>query len=61
MTATNLDLPPHVANLVRCIVEEFHPERVILFGSHAAGTDHEESDVDLLVVMNTELSSLAGC
>jgi|SRR4029079_15061014 len=33
------------------IVREFAPVRVILFGSHAAGTAHADSDVDLLVVM----------
>ncbi|NCC32626.1 MAG: nucleotidyltransferase domain-containing protein [Chloroflexia bacterium] len=29
----------------------FHPEQIILFGSHAYGTTHNDSDVDLLVVM----------
>jgi predicted nucleotidyltransferase len=33
------------------VVAEFHPERVILFGSHAYGKPHADSDVDLLVVM----------
>ena len=32
------------------IVREFHPERVILFGSYAYGMPNEESDVDLLVI-----------
>ncbi len=32
------------------IVEKFHPQRIILFGSHARGTADERSDVDLLVV-----------
>ncbi len=32
------------------IVAEFHPERIILFGSHARGTADEHSDVDLLIV-----------
>ena len=36
---------------VRQIVERFQPERVILFGSHATGKTHSESDVDLLVIM----------
>jgi predicted nucleotidyltransferase len=35
----------------RAIVQEFHPDKIILFGSYAYGTPHEESDVDLLVVM----------
>ena len=33
------------------IAEEFHPERIILFGSHARRQAREDSDVDLLVVM----------
>ena len=34
------------------IVREFAPLQVILFGSYAYGTPTEDSDVDLLVVMN---------
>jgi len=30
-----------------------HPDKIILFGSHAYGTPHEDSDVDILVVMQT--------
>ncbi len=41
--------------LVRRIVKQFHPERVILFGSYAYGTAGPDSDVDLLVVMDTPL------
>src|SRR5438128_537802 len=37
----------------RAIAEEFHPDKIILFGSYAYGTPHEDSDVDLLVVMPT--------
>ncbi len=33
------------------IGREFDPQRVVLFGSHARGTAGEDSDVDLLVVM----------
>ena len=32
------------------LVAEFHPQRIILFGSQARGTADERSDVDLLVV-----------
>lgn len=33
------------------IARAFHPERIILFGSHAYGRPSAESDIDLLVVM----------
>ena len=35
---------------VKRLAQEFNPERVILFGSHARGKPTEDSDVDLLVV-----------
>jgi predicted nucleotidyltransferase len=33
------------------LVAEFQPEQIWLFGSHAWGHPHEDSDVDLLVVI----------
>jgi predicted nucleotidyltransferase len=42
-----------IRRYARAIAEEFHPDQIILFGSHAYGTPHEDSDVDLLVVMPT--------
>ncbi len=43
-----------IADVGRRIGREFHPQRVVLFGSHASGTPGEDSDVDLLVVMPFE-------
>src|SRR6266403_5339066 len=40
------DLEPYL----RVIVERFHPEKIILFGSQAYGQPNEHSDVDLLIV-----------
>src|SRR5438876_3166574 len=40
-----------IRRYARAIAEEFHPDKIILFGSHAYGTPNEDSDVDLLVVM----------
>ena len=33
------------------LVAEFQPEQIWLYGSHAWGQPHEDSDVDLLVVV----------
>ncbi len=41
--------------VVRRIVNSVHPERIILFGSYAYGKPEGESDLDLLVIMNSEL------
>jgi uncharacterized protein len=38
------------------IAREFEPEQVILFGSYAKGNAGPDSDVDLLVVMPSEVS-----
>lgn len=40
-----------IEEMVRRIVERFHPQRIILFGSYARGQAEPDSDVDLLVVM----------
>src|SRR3954468_9430852 len=46
------DIPMRVIRrYARQIAETFRPERIILFGSRAWGTPHEDSDVDLMVVM----------
>ena len=42
-----------IDDLVWAIVNQFNPDRVILFGSHAYGTPQPWSDADLLVVMDT--------
>lgn len=43
-----------IQKMVDRIVERFHPEKIILFGSHARGEAGPDSDVDLLVVMSVE-------
>ena len=40
-----------IEEMVRRIVERFHPEQILLFGSYARGDAGPDSDVDLLVVM----------
>src|SRR2546430_2527162 len=40
-----------IRRYARAIADEFHPDKIILFGSYAYGTPHADSDVDLLVVM----------
>jgi predicted nucleotidyltransferase len=40
-----------IRRYARRVAERFQPDRIILFGSHAYGTPHADSDVDLLVVM----------
>lgn len=39
-----------IEEVVKKIVQEFEPEKIILFGSYAWGTPTNESDVDLLII-----------
>src|SRR5436309_1829971 len=46
------DIPMRVIrDFARRVAERFQPEKIILFGSYAYGTPHEDSAVDILVVM----------
>jgi predicted nucleotidyltransferase len=46
------DVPKSVIRrFARDVAERFHPEKIILFGSHAYGRPHADSDVDILVIM----------
>ena len=39
--------------LAQIIADKFRPDKIILFGSYASGNPGPESDVDILVVMDT--------
>ena len=41
-------------NAVSRIVQTLHPDKIVLFGSYAYGKPTPDSDVDLLVVMETD-------
>jgi len=44
-------VPPE---LLSRVVEYFHPRRVVLFGSRARGDSGEDSDIDLLVILDDD-------
>ena len=41
--------------MVQNIVESFDPDKIILFGSYAWGAPQQDSDIDLLVVIDSDL------
>jgi uncharacterized protein len=46
------DVPMRVIReFARQVAERFDPDKIILFGSHAYGAPHADSDVDILVIM----------
>ncbi len=42
--------------IVRVLITEYQPERIILFGSHAYGEPDAASDIDLLILKETDKS-----
>lgn len=49
---TDKDFNNQIDRMVRVIVKEYRPEKIILFGSAARGEIGPDSDVDLFVVKN---------
>ncbi len=54
----NKDIPKELHEIVKKIVKEYQPEKIILFGSYAWGAPTQDSDIDLFVVKKGEKSSL---
>jgi predicted nucleotidyltransferase len=44
-----------IQELISRIADKFQPKQIILFGSYAYGKPRPESDVDLLIVMDTPM------
>lgn len=45
-------------NIIITVAEEYPIRRITLFGSRAAGTNHEDSDVDLIIEFSLPVSLL---
>lgn len=43
-----------ITEVVSKIAKDFNPEKIILFGSYANGTANENSDLDLIVIQETD-------
>ncbi|MFH1114529.1 MAG: nucleotidyltransferase domain-containing protein [Pseudomonadota bacterium] len=48
------DIQEVLDEVIRRVVPQFHPKRIILFGSYAGGQPGPDSDLDLLIVMDVE-------
>lgn len=52
MTAVNDN--PEIKLITECIVREYQPDKIILFGSWARGDADADSDIDLLIISDHE-------
>jgi uncharacterized protein len=46
-----------IDGVINTIVENFSPDKIILFGSYASENPTSDSDLDLLIIMETTLPS----
>jgi len=44
-----------ILSIVYTIVNQYEPDKIILFGSYARGDATENSDLDLFIVKNTDI------
>jgi len=44
-----------IEEIVNRVLQSVQPEKIILFGSHAYGQPHEGSDLDILVIVKSDL------
>lgn len=44
-----------IYDIVNRIATKFNPDKIILFGSYASGTPNNDSDLDLLIIKDTDL------
>jgi predicted nucleotidyltransferase len=51
---TKTEIQDALDEMTRRIVDRFHPDRIILFGSYVKGEPTEDSDLDFLIVMPVE-------
>lgn len=48
------ELKKELARIIDLIIKEYRPEKIILFGSLAENKIHEWSDIDMLIIKNTQ-------
>ncbi len=44
-----------INDIANRIAKMFNPDKIILFGSYAGGTPNNDSDIDLLIIKDTDL------
>lgn len=54
-------LKPRIEQIAARLAQEPEVEQIILYGSQATGEAHEHSDIDLLLVKQTQESFITRC
>lgn len=56
VVATRPSSEEAIRRIVERLVAAYAPEKIVLFGSHAYGVPNEDSDIDLLIIKQTQES-----
>jgi len=51
---TTVEVNSIIKKIVDTLVEKYHPDKIVLFGSYAYGISDEDSDFDLLIIKDTD-------
>lgn len=51
-----MEIESLLSQIVKVLVAQYQPEKIILFGSYAYGQPDQASDIDLLILKHTEQS-----
>ena len=49
-----IKMTEEIVKIKEIIVNTYHPDKIILFGSHAKGKADDNSDIDLLIISDRE-------
>ena len=58
-SSTYHSLPDSIKKLIALVIQEAHPDEIILFGSRARGDHRENSDFDIALKSTTAIPSAA--
>lgn len=47
----NRQVYERIEGFIEAIIIEYNPEKIVLYGSYAKGTNHSESDIDIAVIV----------
>lgn len=47
-----------INEIIKRVVDNYHPDKIILFGSYACGKPTKDSDIDLLIVKDDDLPKI---
>jgi len=56
-----IKLKIELERIVKIIINEYNPEKIVLFGSLVHGKIHEWSDIDLLIIKKTNKRPIERC